>query len=99
MEIRTLRASELELAWELDADSFHVAPEKREAALRFSDPERFLGAFEGERLVGMTSAFPFGQYFGGRSVPMGGLTAVAVAPDWRGRGVACLLYTSPSPRD
>lgn len=91
MEIRTLRASELELAWELEADSFHAAPEKREAMLRFSDPARILGAFEGERLVGLTSAFGFGQFFGGRSVPMGGLTAVAVAPDWRGRGVATRL--------
>jgi predicted acetyltransferase len=88
MEIRTLRASELELAWELDADSFHVSTEKKERSLRFCDPDRVLGAFEGERLVGMLRMLPLGQFFGGRAVPMGGLSAVAVAPDWRGRGLA-----------
>jgi predicted acetyltransferase len=29
---------------------------------------------------------PFGQWFGGRSVPMGGVSAVAVRPEHRGRG-------------
>jgi predicted acetyltransferase len=88
MQIRTLRESELELAWELDADSFHVPAEKKEHSLRFSDPDRVLGAFDGARLVGMVRMQPLGQFFGGRSVPMGGLSAVAVAPDWRGRGLA-----------
>jgi predicted acetyltransferase len=88
MQIRTLHASELELAWELDADSFHRPPDEKERSLRFSDADRVLGAFDGERLVGMVRALPFGQFFGGRSVPMGGISAVAVVPDWRGRGLA-----------
>ena len=33
----------------------------------------------------------FGQWFGGASVPMAGITAVGVAPDWRGTGVGTAL--------
>lgn len=39
-------------------------------------------------LIGTATVFPFGQWFGGRSVPMGGLAGVAVAPQARGLGVA-----------
>jgi predicted acetyltransferase len=94
MEIRTLRTSELDAAWELDADSFHIGPEKREHWMRFVDPERVLGAFEGERLVGVAEVLPFGQFFGGCAVAMGGLSGVSVAPDWRGSGLAKRLCTA-----
>jgi predicted acetyltransferase len=47
-----------------------------------------IGAFDGDRLVAMTVALPFGQFFGGRAVPMGGVAAVAVVPDFRGAGLA-----------
>jgi predicted acetyltransferase len=87
MEIRRLRASELEQAWQLDQDAFHSPDAQREGFLRW-DPERLVGAFEGGRLVAMSGAIGFGQFFGGRRVPMGGLSAVAVTPDRRGAGVA-----------
>ncbi len=88
MQIRTLRDSELDAAFDLDADAFHQGEEKRTPFLRFFDPARVVGAFEAGRLIAMSSALGFGQYFGGRSVPMGGLSSVAVAPDARGRGLA-----------
>jgi predicted acetyltransferase len=88
MEIRTLRASELDRAFDLDADAFHQAEDKRELWRRFVDPARLVGAFEGERLLAMTHVWEFGQYFGGRPVPMGGVASVAVVPDARGRGLA-----------
>ena len=94
MEIRTLRASEIELAWKLGADAFHTAPEKREFFLRHVDPGRTMGAFDDARLVAMVAAIAFGQFFGGRAVPMGGLASVAVVPDWRGRGVAQRVITA-----
>jgi predicted acetyltransferase len=87
MELRVLREADLEQSWELDRDAFHQPPERRAGYLRVTDPERFVGAFDGGRLVAQTGAHGFGQYFGGRSVPMGGLTSVSVAPDWRGRGL------------
>jgi predicted acetyltransferase len=88
MEPRTLRADELEQAFALDADAFHVPAERREWFLRHADPARLHGLFDGGRLVALTGVLPFGQFFGGRAVPMGGLASVAVAPDRRGRGLA-----------
>lgn len=87
MEIRALRPSELEQAWELDRDAFHAPAWRRELFLRL-DPARVIGAFEGGRLCAMAAAHPLAQYFGGRPVPMGGLASVAVAPDRRGGGLA-----------
>ena len=36
----------------------------------------------------MAHVYPFGQFFGGRSVRAGGVAGVAVAPEARGRGHA-----------
>jgi predicted acetyltransferase len=93
MEIRALRASDLEPAWELDRDAFHIPAERREAMLR-RDPERMTGAFDGGRLVAMTHTHRMAQYFGGRAVPMGGLASVAVVPDRRGEGLAKQVCTA-----
>ena len=87
MEIRSLREDELEQAWELDRYAFNTPARRRELFLRW-DPSRLVGTFEGDRLVALTGGLDFGQYFGGRSVPMGGLSSVSVAPDRRGRGLA-----------
>ncbi len=43
------------------------------------------------RLAGGLVLLPLGQWFGGRSVPMTGLAAVMVAPEFRARGVATEL--------
>jgi len=88
-----LRASELEQAWELDRDAFHLPIERREGFLR-QDPERTTGAFDGARLIAMTRTHRFGQFFGGRAVPMGGLASVAVVPDRRGEGLAKRVCTA-----
>ncbi len=87
MEIRPLRASELERAWELDRDAFHVRSQQRESFLG-RDPARAIAAFEGERLLAQAFTHPLAQHFGGRAVPMGGLASVAVVPDRRGEGLA-----------
>jgi predicted acetyltransferase len=90
MEIRPLRPADLEQAWELDREAFHTPAERRESFLRW-DPQRLTGAFDGARLVAVCGAIAFGQFFGGRPVPMGGLSSVAVAPDRRGEGLAALV--------
>jgi len=43
------------------------------------------------RLAGMVTVHALGQYFGGRSVPMGGIASVAVSVEFRGRGIAPAL--------
>lgn len=50
-----------------------------------------LCAYDGGSLVGTAAAIPLHQWFGGRRVPCSGISAVAVAPEYRGRGVASRL--------
>ena len=88
MDLRALTDADRDASWELDADAFHVPDERRDFYQRHFVPERFVGVFDAGRLVAQTRSLPFGQFFGGRSVPMGGLSSVAVAPDARGCGAA-----------
>ncbi|MGK7950921.1 MAG: enhanced intracellular survival protein Eis [Xenococcaceae cyanobacterium] len=69
----------------------------------FSDWERYFNRIGAEnfrilRQEDQTSAglaiYPMGQWFGGKIVPMGGIAAVGVAPEARGKGVARELLTS-----
>lgn len=53
--------------------------------------ERMIGAYDRGRLVGRLSIMPFGQFFGGRPVPAGGIGAVVVAPEYRSRGLGTAL--------
>lgn len=55
------------------------------------DPSTFRGMWDGDRLVGSLMNLPCGQWFGGRSVPMGAVRGVAVASESRGSGVATRL--------
>lgn len=48
-------------------------------------------AEEGAQIVGFAFHYAFRAWFGGRSVPTGGVASVAVAPERRGRGVASAL--------
>ena len=88
MEIRALRPSELEQAWDLDRDAFHVPDTRRALFERMFDPARAIGAVEGGRLLALAGTYGMAQYFGGRAVPMGGLASVSVAPHRRGEGLA-----------
>lgn len=59
---------------------------------RSTPPGVRLGAFDGRgQLVACAGVAPYEQWWGGRSVPMGGVAGVAVHPDARGRGVASRL--------
>jgi predicted acetyltransferase len=44
-----------------------------------------------DEVVGGLAILPMGQFFGGRSIPMGGIAVVAVAPEQRARGAATQL--------
>lgn len=52
------------------------------------EAERDLCVYDGDRMVAACRTLPGGQWFGGRSVPMGGLSGVVVRPEGRGRGLA-----------
>lgn len=49
---------------------------------------RYLGGFDGSRLVGTARINPYKQWWHGRPMSMGGVASVTVAPEDRGRGVA-----------
>jgi predicted acetyltransferase len=87
MLLRRLREADLEQSWELDREAFNVPKRNRERFLAGAVAEEFVGAFDAERLVAQSRALSLGQFFGGRSVPMGGLSSVSSAPDHRGRGL------------
>lgn len=87
MLLRRLRESDLEQIWELDRECFNAPDERRELFLGGVVPEEFVGAFEDLRLVAQSRALPLAQFFGGRPVPMGGISSVGTAPDQRGRGL------------
>jgi predicted acetyltransferase len=88
IEIRAPRDEEADDVFALCSEAF-TSPPEREAPWRGSKRMGdFLCAWSGEELVGTTEVMPWGQFFGGRSVPMGAVASVAVRPDQRGRGIA-----------
>ncbi len=57
-----------------------------------TEPERLRGWRDARgRLLGGLNLLQLGQWYGGRCVPMGGISAVGVLPEARGRGVARAL--------
>jgi len=88
IEIRAPRDEDAEDVFALCSEAFTSPPEREEpwrGSKRMGD---FLCAWSGEELVGTTEVMPWGQFFGGRSVPMGAVASVAVRPEQRGRGIA-----------
>lgn len=88
---RPLGESDLDQMWSLEREAFHVDDRHRapwERWERASGLDRYHGVFDGGRLVAMAGVLASGQWFGGRSVPMGGLRAVATRVEHRGRGAA-----------
>ena len=60
-------------------------------------PERVLAAFVDDEPVACARVREFGQWFGGRRVPLGGFSPVGVAAEFRGRGLGSLITTSQYP--
>ena len=88
IEIRAARDDEADAVFALCSEAFTSPPEREEPWRGSKRMEDFLCAWTGDDLVGTTEAMPWGQFFGGRSVPMGAVASVAVRPDQRGRGIA-----------
>ena len=88
IDIRAPRDDEAEDVFALCSEAFTSPPEREEPWRESKRMEDFLCAWSDGELVGTTEVMPGGQYFGGRSVPMGGVASVAVRPDQRGRGIA-----------
>jgi predicted acetyltransferase len=93
IEIRDAQSEqELRRFAEVDAESFAGVASSNMRWLLAAAPHAplRLAHLDGE-VVGGYMLLPGGQFFGGRSVPAHGVTAVAVHPAWRRRGVAGAL--------
>jgi predicted acetyltransferase len=93
LEIRLLTQDDLEQAFRLDQQAFNTPKDRRDLWMKRALPERTHAAFADGRLAATTHVHALGQFFGGRSVPMGGVGDVAVAPENRGKGLARRLMT------
>jgi predicted acetyltransferase len=59
--------------------------------------DRGQAVFVGDLAVAWSQVRPFGQFFGGRRVPMGGYSPVVVAPEHRGHGYGSLVTAAHYP--
>jgi predicted acetyltransferase len=96
IEVRTAREDEREALHQLSQLAFSARPSAfDEDEDRTNNPlDRRLVATDGSKLVGRFSIWELGQWFGGRKVPMGGVSAVAVDPGYRQRGVGSRLVAA-----
>jgi predicted acetyltransferase len=95
IEIRDAERGDLDEHATLREQGYALDPRGRrewiESVQAASLAERMIGAYDNGRLVGRLSIMPFGQFFGGRPVPAGGIGAVVVAPEYRSRGLGTAL--------
>jgi predicted acetyltransferase len=87
LEIREATEADREGIAFIDAFAFHG----QLSADDVYPVEGTLCAMDANRVVGMSQAVSFGQWFGGAEVPCAGISGVAVLPEHRGRGVAAAL--------
>jgi len=88
MEFRPLADdAEVERAWQMLCRSFGWRVADIDRFRDAVDLERTRVAVVGDEVVAFSRARRFGQFFGGRSVPLAGLSHVGVAPEHRGRGL------------
>ena len=63
----------------------------RKGAGEMIDGRRYVGVYDGDRVVAVARIRDFRHWWLGRSVPMAGIAGVVVAPEYRGRGVGSRL--------
>lgn len=95
-EVRALGPDDVEAALTLRAQAFAnpVTDTHRGVVQRRFRRGGSFGVDVDGRLAGLLTVHPLGQFFGGRSVPMGGIASVAVSVEHRGRGIAPALMTA-----
>lgn len=88
IEIRPRSEEDREAVHALEGQAFRGRRVAYDPERPQPDPDRdlALGAYENGRPVATATVLDFGQWFGRRLVPMGGVTGVAVAADRRGSG-------------
>ncbi|MCZ7525709.1 MAG: GNAT family N-acetyltransferase [Acidimicrobiia bacterium] len=93
VEIRPPADEEADALFSLMREGFATPAHRFDRWISHTRFDRYLGAYVGGGLAGALEVLELGQWFGGRSIPMGGVASVAVAPEWRGQGLAPRLVT------
>lgn len=99
LHTRDLVADDLDAAFDVRNRSFGpLNPSMRDwwndVQQESINEHRAIGVFDGERLLAHAKVRSYQQFWGGRTMPMGGVAGVVVAPDARGRGVGSRLMTA-----
>ncbi len=84
-------AAEEEALRDILLECFALPSERWKQYHELLGPENFRAVRRGGRVLGGLGIYWMGQWFGGRSVRMGGIAAVGVAPESRAGGVARTL--------
>jgi predicted acetyltransferase len=92
VEIRDVTPDDLDAVLDVRKRSFGpvsapLAQRWRRATMPILGQGRYLGAFDGARLVAAARLRQFTQWWHGRPQPMAGIAGVTVSPEDRGRGV------------
>lgn len=67
--------------------------EKWETYQKIIGLDNFRILCQGKQIVGGLGIYFMGQYFGGQSIPIGGIAAVGIAPEYRGQKAATTLMS------
>jgi predicted acetyltransferase len=79
---------------QLMAQCFLAKPQQCEVYLSRIGSDQFRAVYDGSQLVGGLALIPMGQWWAGKRVPMTGIAAVGIAPEYRGSGAAIALLQS-----
>lgn len=91
--VRTLGDDDWRAFLDVDANAFGVTapPELEEASRETQEPGRDIGAYDGDVLVGIATAYSFELTVPGGTLPAAGVSWVGVLPTHRRRGVLSAL--------
>jgi len=89
MELRPARADEFDAFSTAVLSAFHeeLTDDERRRYMKIHEPDRSLAWFDGDAIVGTSSLFTRTLTVPGAQVPVGAVTAVAVLPTHRRRGL------------
>ena len=85
-------AADRDQTWEIMRRAFNAKRERREQWDKGSPDHLLWGLYDGGELLASAKVMGWGQFFGGRSVPLAAVAGVGVAPQQRGRGHASRLF-------
>lgn len=82
---------EIDLLIKIIMPVFNITQEHSDQWRQTVDPAEFRLIWNEKDCAGGLARIPMGQFFGGRSIPMVGIAAVGIAPEYRGGGAAATL--------